>query len=81
MYVQLPDPDEFEPYIKRHTCSFHELNPCEPFPGCTCTTIISQKRRRREEVEKIKADRRRKEEDELLARAELILAMRKISEK
>lgn len=77
MHIQLPDADEFEPVVKRHTCAFHELNPGEPWPGCTCSTSYTQKRRPAEEVAKIRAERRRKEEDRILAQADLIRAQRK----
>ena len=77
MHIQLPDPDEFEPVVKRHVCAWHEVNPGEPHPGCTCSMVYTQKRRPADEVAKIKAERRRKEEDRILAQAELIRAQRK----
>lgn len=71
------DPDEFELVFSHSTCAFHEINPGEPFAGCTCSGGYTQRRREASEVAAIKAKRQRTAEDRILAQAELIRAQRK----
>lgn len=73
------DPDETETVYESHTCFFHQKHPGEPFAGCTCSSSISSRQRAPEDVARIKAERLRKEEDDILARAEIIKARRRVS--
>jgi hypothetical protein len=73
------DPDEFESVSETHTCPYHQNNPNDrAWPGCTCSVSWGLKRRPLEEVAEIKRLKRIAAEDEILAKAEMIKARRRM---
>lgn len=75
------DPDEWEPVSEHHVCPYHEAHPEDvAWPGCTCASYYGNRRRAPEEVARIKAEKRRLEEDEILARAKIIRAHRRLKD-
>lgn len=73
------DPDRYKAVVHTTTCPFHQRNPREMHPGCTCSTSYGYEKRPEEEVQEIKAARRIKEEDEILRKADAIRARRQQS--
>lgn len=70
------DEDEWETVTSESRCGWHQAHPGVPYPSCTCSFSVGQKRRDPAEVRRIKAERLRQHEDSILEQAEHIKAAR-----
>jgi hypothetical protein len=75
------DPDEYETVFHSTPCHSCEGDMRKCNGMCTGSSSYSIVRRTPEQIAVIKAERRRKEDDEILAKAEIIKAWRKVEKK